>query len=235
MAGRFYLLMGPSAGTGKTTLEREIARLPGMQVAVSHTTRPMREGEVDGVDYHFIDLVQYRELVARGEFVERNEVPKGSGKFYGLTRSEVTEKLDRGDLVTVVDRYGYFDLRDRCDCCVLWTVPPLHHRPFGAYLGGILPNPAFGYRYVDCGELERRMLRQGRSLVVVEERLAGIADELKSVAVADYFIDSGLPLDQMIAQALWLVQQDRIKRAAQATRAPSWDMVPGIRQSGGLV
>lgn len=198
MAGRFYLLMGPSAGTGKTTLERELAKLPGMAVAVSHTTRPMREGEVNGVHYHFVDVETYLGMKAAGDFVETNEVPQGSGKYYGLSRTEVVDKLAQGDLITVVDRYGYFDLRDQFDCCVLFTVPPM--------MGGS----------VNIIELAYRMHRQGRTDDVIRERLAGIDDEMKSLAHATYFIDSGLPLDRMIDQARFMVECDRRKRGLEA-------------------
>jgi len=213
-SGRFYLLMGPSAGTGKTSCERELAKLPGMLVAVSHTTRPMRDGEVDGIHYHFVTRDHYDALAAAGEFVERNEVPKGSGKFYGLSRREVHDKLAEGDLVTVVDRYGYFELRDAgLDCCVLWTMPPLSPYAVSALTDGFVPNPRFGGAYVDLEELERRMRGQGRSPAVVAERLDGIVDELKSVAYATYFLDSGLRLDGLLDQARFVVQADRAKRA----------------------
>ena len=204
LKGRFYLLMGPSAGTGKTTLEREIAKLPDMALAISHTTRPMRAGEVDGVNYHFVDLETYRAMDVAGDFVEHNEVPKGSGKFYGLSREEVVAKLDHGDLITVVDRYGYFELSEQFDCCVLFTMPPLRSDAL---------EKATGLPAVDEDELVRRMRADNRTEEVIAERLAGIRDEMKSMAYASYFINSSLPKEDMIRQAIFIVEADRRKRS----------------------
>ncbi|MDU6727969.1 MAG: guanylate kinase, partial [Bradyrhizobium sp.] len=68
--GLMFVLSSPS-GAGKTTLSRLlIERMPGLQMSVSATTRPMRPGEVDGRDYHFVDRARFEEMVKRNELLE---------------------------------------------------------------------------------------------------------------------------------------------------------------------
>jgi guanylate kinase len=84
---------GPS-GAGKGTLiERVLPRFPRLEVAISATTRRRRPGEVDGVEYHFLDRDAFEHRVAAGEFVEHVEY---AGNLYGTLRSEIERILDAG-------------------------------------------------------------------------------------------------------------------------------------------
>ena len=66
--GLLFVLSSPS-GAGKSTIARKLlASDAGLEMSVSATTRPMRPGEVDGKDYHFVDLERFRAMVAAGEF-----------------------------------------------------------------------------------------------------------------------------------------------------------------------
>src|SRR6202165_4060230 len=68
--GLMFVLSSPS-GAGKTTLSRLlIERMPGLKMSVSATTRPMRPGEVDGRDYHFIDKAKFEQMAKRNELLE---------------------------------------------------------------------------------------------------------------------------------------------------------------------
>lgn len=68
--GLMFVLSSPS-GAGKTTLSRMLVeQMPGLQMSVSATTRPMRPGEVDGRDYYFVDRPKFDEMVGAGEFLE---------------------------------------------------------------------------------------------------------------------------------------------------------------------
>jgi guanylate kinase len=65
-----FVVAAPS-GTGKTTVCRQVAERDGLvSFSVSHTTRRMRDGEVDGQDYFFVDEPEFQRLVAKGEFLE---------------------------------------------------------------------------------------------------------------------------------------------------------------------
>ena len=96
--GMLLVISGPS-GTGKGTL---IARLmkedKSLVFSVSATTRKPREGEIDGVHYHFVTNERYDELVAEGAFVEYASV---HGNRYGTLRSEVYSRLEKGENVVL--------------------------------------------------------------------------------------------------------------------------------------
>jgi guanylate kinase len=85
--GRLVVITGPS-GAGKGTLIRRLVeRRPDLEVAVSATTRPRRESEVDGVHYHFLSEEEFVERIEAGELLEH--VRYVSGHRYGTLRSEV--------------------------------------------------------------------------------------------------------------------------------------------------
>lgn len=96
--GMLLVISGPS-GTGKGTLiERLMKEDPTLVFSVSATTRAPRPGEIDGVHYYFVTNEQYDQLVAENAFVEYANV---HGNRYGTLRSEVYERLERGENVVL--------------------------------------------------------------------------------------------------------------------------------------
>jgi len=95
---KVFVITGPS-GVGKGTLISQLfERVPGLEVSVSATTRPPREGEVDGRDYHFLDPQEFDRLARDGAFLEHATY---SGNRYGTLRSEVEKRLDAGTSVVL--------------------------------------------------------------------------------------------------------------------------------------
>jgi guanylate kinase len=95
--GILYIVSSPSGG-GKTTLIREaIGRLGGLGIdghfSISHTTRPVRPAETDGIDYHFVDDETFESMVHRGDFLEWAEY---ADYRYGTSRKAVEEQLSAG-------------------------------------------------------------------------------------------------------------------------------------------
>jgi len=91
--GRLFILSAPS-GAGKSTLiDRIRPKIPDMLYSVSCTTRPPREGEEDGVHYHFLDEDQFRGLIEEGKLLEWKEV---HGNMYGTPSEPVNAALDSG-------------------------------------------------------------------------------------------------------------------------------------------
>jgi guanylate kinase len=89
-----FVVTGPS-GAGKGTLIKGLLeRVPGLEVAVSATTRPQRPGEVDGRDYWFLTDDEFTRRVEAGEFLEY--VPYVSGRRYGTLRSEMARLAEEG-------------------------------------------------------------------------------------------------------------------------------------------
>jgi len=109
--GFLFIVSSPSGG-GKTTLIRRLlANPPGeaLRFSVSHTTRPRREGEHDGREYHFVSVKDFEAMARNAEFLEHNEV---HGNFYGTAKSEVLPRLAAGeDVVLDIDVQGARDIR----------------------------------------------------------------------------------------------------------------------------
>jgi guanylate kinase len=90
------LILSAPSGTGKTTLARRLcAAHPGAIFSVSYTTRAPRDGEKDGVDYHFVNEERFQQMIAAGAFVEWARV---HGHHYGTPKSVIEEAQKRGAL-----------------------------------------------------------------------------------------------------------------------------------------
>lgn len=123
MSGTLFIVSAAS-GTGKTSLVKALVENhPTLGVSVSHTTRPMRPGEVDGVNYHFVQRPEFEQLVESSAFLEHAEV---FGNFYGTSRHWVESQLkaDR-DVVLEIDWQGAVQVRRLMPEAVsIFIVPP---------------------------------------------------------------------------------------------------------------
>ncbi len=100
MPGKLILFCGPS-GSGKTTIVHHLLKTNvRLSFSVSATTRPKRDTETDGIDYHFLPVEEFKEKIQRDEFIEWEEVYKNG--FYGTLKSEV-EKIWQQNKVAVFD------------------------------------------------------------------------------------------------------------------------------------
>jgi guanylate kinase len=120
---RVFVITGPS-GVGKGTLIRELRRrVPELELSVSATTRTPRPGEEDGVDYHFLDPVEFAARVDRGEFVEHAEY---SGRRYGTLRAELDRRTALGHPVVLeIEVQGARQVRTAMPEAVqIFIVPP---------------------------------------------------------------------------------------------------------------
>jgi guanylate kinase len=119
------VIVSSPSGAGKTTLTRRLLEeFPTLEFSVSHTTRPMRPGERDGVDYHFVDAATFAAMVARDEFAEHAEV---HGNRYGTARAPVEAALAAGrDVIFDVDWQGGQALSALWpdDCLKIFILPP---------------------------------------------------------------------------------------------------------------
>lgn len=121
--GRLFIVSAPS-GAGKSTLCAMLRqRIPDLAYSVSHTTRAMRPGEKDGIDYFFIDEAAFREGIASGRWVEWAEV---HGNFYGTSAAFIEGCLTRGkDLLLDIDVQGMNQLRRRYpEAVTIFIMPP---------------------------------------------------------------------------------------------------------------
>jgi guanylate kinase len=121
--GILYIIAAPS-GAGKTSLiKRLVETIDGVEVSVSHTTRPVRPGEQDGRDYYFVDQNTFQALIEEGVFLEYARV---FDYWYGTSRHAVFERLRAGiDVILEIDWQG---ARQVCEhvsgTCTIFILPP---------------------------------------------------------------------------------------------------------------
>ncbi len=121
--GSLYVISAPS-GAGKTSLVKALVESTDkVMVSVSHTTRPMREGEVDGKDYHFTDAATFRQMINDRAFLEHAEV---FGNYYGTSRSRILDQMAHGiDVILEIDWQGAAQVRQQVPEAVsIFILPP---------------------------------------------------------------------------------------------------------------
>ena len=131
MHGSLYIVAAPS-GAGKTSLVNKLIGLDNrIVVSISSTTRPIRPGEEDGVNYHFLDVEQFKSQVDSGDFLEHAQV---FDNLYGTSKSSVQAQLDSGkDVILEIDWQGAEQVRKAMpEATSIFILPPsieeLNHR-----------------------------------------------------------------------------------------------------------
>lgn len=122
-SGALFIVTAPS-GAGKTSLVRELVKDDdSLCISVSHTTRPRREGERDGVDYFFVDREEFERKREADAFLEHAEV---YGHYYGTSREWVQQQREQGlDVILEIDWQGAEQVR-KLDptACSIFILPP---------------------------------------------------------------------------------------------------------------
>ncbi|MEQ1856410.1 MAG: guanylate kinase [Longimicrobiales bacterium] len=198
------VLAAPS-GTGKTTLAHHLVDGSGRFVfSVSATTRSPRAGEVDGVDYHFVDRADFEAMVDRGELVEWAEV---HGRLYGTPRAELERAGDRGEHVVLdIDVQGARQIKARItDAKLVFVLPP------------------------DIDTLMARLTGRGSETPeTVARRLRTALQELQAVEEFDYVVfndDLGRCLDEIRAIVAGQIRPGSTGAAMQAARTLRTEIV----------
>ncbi len=122
-AGTLYIISAPS-GAGKTSLVKALVECTDdIRVSVSHTTRAMRPGEEDGVNYNFVSVSEFEGMVADNRFLEHAKV---FDNYYGTSRDWVDQHLKAGtDVILEIDWQGAQQVRPRMPGCVsIFILPP---------------------------------------------------------------------------------------------------------------
>lgn len=121
--GNLYIVSAPS-GAGKTSLVRALMeKHSGLAFSVSHTTRAMRPGEVDGRDYHFVSTEDFQTMIAEGAFLEHARV---FDNYYGTSLAAVQAQLAQGeDVFLDIDWQGARQVRELLpEAMSVFILPP---------------------------------------------------------------------------------------------------------------
>lgn len=121
--GSLIILSGPS-GAGKGTIHNELLkRDSNLKFSVSMTTRAPRNGEVDGIDYFFVSIDEFKKEIKNNSFLEYAEV---HGNYYGTLKREVERDLDNGfDVILEIDIQGAINIKaQKEDGIFIFIMPP---------------------------------------------------------------------------------------------------------------
>ena len=162
--GKTFIISGPS-GVGKSTvLSALLERRPNVYFSVSATTRDPRPGELDGIHYHFMDVVSFRKWIAMDQFLEYAEYV---GNFYGTPKRFVDEAMEQGkDVILDIEVQGAIQVTSkRPDTVRIFIAPP------------------------SWAELERRLTERGTdSKDKIQKRLLRAKVEFQTAHTYDYFV-----------------------------------------------
>ena len=162
--GKTFIISGPS-GVGKSTVLRELFKgRDDLYFSISATTRSPREGEENGIHYHFIDVERFQKLIHEDAFLEYAEYV---GNFYGTPKKFVDEAMDEGkDVILDIELQGAIQVTSkRPEVIRIFIAPP------------------------SWNELEKRLTGRGTdSPEKIRERLVRAKVELQNANTYDYFV-----------------------------------------------
>ena len=193
--GTLFIVSAPS-GAGKSSLIQALLKtqpLYDTQVSVSHTTRDMRPGEVQGDHYFFVTKDEFRAMITDGAFLEYAEV---FGNYYGTSRQAIEQVLATGvDVFLDIDWQGAQQIRRQMPAArTIFVLPP------------------------SKDELDRRLRGRGQdSEAVIEKRMEKAVDEMSHYAEYDYLIvndDFDLALSDLKA----IIRAERLRMGRQQAR-----------------
>ena len=186
--GLLIVLSSPS-GAGKSTISRMLlAADPQVTMSVSATTRPKRPGEVDGVDYYFVDDARFDAMIGAGDFVEWAHV---FGYRYGTPKTPVKDALRDGrDILFDIDWQGTQQLKAAMgeDLVSIFLLPP------------------------SMPELERRLRERGTDTeAVIADRMSRADSEISHWPEYEYVLVNR-DMDKCLNQVRSIVAAERLKR-----------------------
>lgn len=195
--GKLFILSAPS-GAGKTTiLKKVMAQLEHLAFSVSHTTRSPRSTEKNGVDYHFVSVMEFKRMQERDLFLEWAEV---HGNYYGTSRLSVLEQLELGqDIILDIDIQGAAIIaRDKSvQSVTVFVAPP------------------------SLAELESRLRGRGTdSNETIELRLRNAAREMAAAKDYDYLV-----INDKLDDAVTTMQSVIIAERSRSHRLPDGSLI----------
>ena len=188
--GYLYTISAPS-GAGKTSLVTALVKSSDkVRVSVSHTTRPKRPGEEDGVNYHFTDSQQFQAMLKQQAFLEHAEV---FGNFYGTSRQWVEQTLAHGDdVILEIDWQGAQQVAQLMPMAIsIFILPP------------------------SLATLRQRLTSRGQDdKQVIDRRMAEAVSEMSHYGQADYLVVND-HFDTALADLQAILHSSRLRKESQ--------------------
>ena len=181
--GLLFIVSAPS-GAGKTTLvERLVECVPHLRLSRSYTSRPVRSGETDGVDYNFVSRARFEEMIGAGDFLEWADV---FGNLYGTCASDTDRMLAAGeDVVLVIDVQGARKVRQQGIAAATVFVMPPSLTVLEQRLRGRSKDPeAAIQRRLQAARDEVAAFRD-YDYVVINDELTSSVDRLRGIVLAE--------------------------------------------------
>ncbi len=198
--GCLYLISAPS-GAGKTSLVQALlsasascdSAKAGLCVSISHTTRPMRRGEVNGDNYHFVNESEFKRMQLNGDFLEHAEV---FGNYYGTSRNWVNKRLAEGwDVILEIDWQGAAQIQRLVpEAISIYILPPSRNA------------------------LQERLTTRGQdNAEVIASRMAKAVNEMSHYGQADYLVIND-KFDQALADLQAILRSTQLRLVVQKQR-----------------
>lgn len=191
--GTLYTVSAPS-GAGKTSLVEALTRrCQQLRVSISHTTRPMRPGEQDGVNYHFVTETVFTDMLQRTAFLEHAQV---FDNYYGTSQEWVAEQLATGlDVILEIDWQGAQQIkRLQPESVAIFILPPSRDA------------------------LQQRLQKRGQDKAeVIQQRMAKAVDEISHYALSDFIVVND-DFDTALHELECILDCHRLRASVQAQR-----------------
>jgi len=187
--GTLYIIAAAS-GTGKTSLAKALeAAINNIKISISHTTRPIRNGEVADQDYFFVNQEEFAALIAKQEFLEHATV---FGNYYGTSRNWVESQLSLGiDVILDIDWQGAQLIRKQINCTSIFLLPPSR------------------------AELRMRLEKRKREdIKIIDYRMAAASSEIIHCKEFDYIVINDR-FESALADLASIISSKRLERAHQ--------------------
>lgn len=196
------IIISAPSGAGKTTLVKAaIATVEGLVASVSHTTRRIRPGEVDGEDYFFIDVASFKKLATEDAFLEHANV---FGNLYGTSDEQIRRQLGAGrDIILEIDWQGARRIQELYPTAVsIFVLPPSED------------------------ELRRRLeARGGDSVEVIEQRMREAVNEISHAGEYDFLVVND-EFERAAAEVRSIIAVSRLRTTLRQSLVANWTDAP---------
>lgn len=162
--GNLYVIAAPS-GTGKTTLTKALVdALPNLTISISHTTRPKRSNEIEGINYYFTDTATFQDLIKQNAFLEHALI---FDHLYGTSKQAVQATLDKGiDVILEIDWQGHQQIKQLFPHTIsIFILPP------------------------SLNDLRHRLSKRNEdNIAVIKKRIADVKETVSHIEEFDYVV-----------------------------------------------